>query len=780
MLWAQHKNTLHGRLMPFDTSGIRRAVTIVEAAARFGVPLKANGREWRGCCPFHSEKTASFTVFSGKAEGQRFYCFGCGEAGDVIDFTMQLKGVNLPDACEILGGKKDVPDNRPAVVMKTEDPYEGWQAVDPGGKHPFMVGTRTRLYNPKSNLTSSFKPELVHEYRDQAGELYGVVIRRPAMDGKGGKEYAQVQLISREPGVKEAVWGRLPFEKSGEVLPYRVQDIGAAQQVIIVEGEKCADKLRDASQGTRVVLAWPSGGGNWDTVNWEAIAGRAVVLWADYDEPGSKAMRLLADKLSTICSSVAIIDRWAREPVSDLPKGWDVADAVDDGWTMDQILAYARQWREAWQGSGDVPATTAPAPAPASPEPSQAIAVRPAKVTLHKDEVWKTQLIINDKGVSPKSPTNWMLFLGHHQAWEGVFRLNAFTDVVMVMRAPPYDANGTGYPRNLRDTDITETALWFEQLWNGAAPKDGSLLAVIEVAALKAKFDPLIDYLDGLTWDGTPRVARWFHTYMRTEDSQYNSMIGQMHLISAIARARQPGCKVDTMPVFEGTQGYKKSTGWKALYGPTYFTDVMPDISTKDALMSIHGIWCMEIAEMHRIGKANSDAVKSFMSSSEDRYRPPYGRLMKVSQRRSVLVGTINADGAGYLNDPTGNRRFWPTKVDGTAYQDLIERDRDQLWAEAQVMYRAGVPWWIDEDSDVNKRLFKPQQQARTQGDPWVNALLGVCAGREVVSLSEAMVAVGVDIDRQDLRVASRLSTVMKQLGYTRARSKDGYDCFAK
>lgn len=65
------------------------------------VKLQRAGGEWKACCPFHADKSPSFTIFSG---GMRFHCFGCGAGGDVLDYLQRLHGVNLPEAAAMLDG----------------------------------------------------------------------------------------------------------------------------------------------------------------------------------------------------------------------------------------------------------------------------------------------------------------------------------------------------------------------------------------------------------------------------------------------------------------------------------------------------------------------------------------------------------------------------------------------------------------------------------------------------------------------------------------------------
>ena len=76
---------------------------VVEAA---GVQLRGRGRVRQGLCPFHEESEGSFTVY---ADTQRFYCFGCGLGGDVLDFIQRTDGVDLPEAIRRLGASPERP-----------------------------------------------------------------------------------------------------------------------------------------------------------------------------------------------------------------------------------------------------------------------------------------------------------------------------------------------------------------------------------------------------------------------------------------------------------------------------------------------------------------------------------------------------------------------------------------------------------------------------------------------------------------------------------------------
>lgn len=82
-----------------DIAAIRHSARLPEVVASV-VPLKSAGKEWKGCCPFHADRSPSFTIFDC---GRRFHCFGCGASGDVLDFVQRAYGVNLPEAARMLG-----------------------------------------------------------------------------------------------------------------------------------------------------------------------------------------------------------------------------------------------------------------------------------------------------------------------------------------------------------------------------------------------------------------------------------------------------------------------------------------------------------------------------------------------------------------------------------------------------------------------------------------------------------------------------------------------------
>src|SRR5262245_27401962 len=84
---------------------VRDSADIVRVVSDY-VALKGAGNAYKALCPFHSEKTPSFSVHR---EKQLFHCFGCGEGGDIFAFVMKIEAVGFPDAVRIVAEKCGVP-----------------------------------------------------------------------------------------------------------------------------------------------------------------------------------------------------------------------------------------------------------------------------------------------------------------------------------------------------------------------------------------------------------------------------------------------------------------------------------------------------------------------------------------------------------------------------------------------------------------------------------------------------------------------------------------------
>jgi predicted P-loop ATPase len=320
-------------------------------------------------------------------------------------------------------------------------------------------------------------------------------------------------------------------------------------------------------------------------------------------------------------------------------------------------------------------------------------------------------------------------------------------------------------PRPAEDADIMELAEWMQKV---GLSRIGRIVVgdAVEVRARERAFHPVRDYLGALQWDGQPRVESWLTSKLGAESTSYIKAVGKMFLIAMVARIFEPGCKADYMIVLEGPQGQLKSMACQILAGD-WFSDNLPDITAgKDASQHLRGKWLIEVAEMHAYSKAEASLLKSFITRTTERYRPSYGRFEVIERRQCVFVGTTNKD--TYLRDETGGRRFWPVPC-GEIDIDSLRQDRDQLFAEAMTLYRAGVPWWPDRIFE--REQIQPQQAARYEGDAWSDPTMRHLQTVVRTTIPEiAANALGLDIRHLGIPEQKRIAAILIQLGWVPRR----------
>ena len=231
-------------------------------------------------------------------------------------------------------------------------------------------------------------------------------------------------------------------------------------------------------------------------------------------------------------------------------------------------------------------------------------------------------------------------------------------------------------------------------------------------------FDPVLEYLNGLAWDGDARLSTWLAAYLGADSSPLNGEVGRLALVAAVRRVRQPGCKFDHIVTLEGPEGTMKSTAVQVLAGSENFSDqTILTATDKEQQELVRGIWIFEIADLAGMRRTDVEKIKAFVSRTHDRTRPAYGRHRVDAPRRCIFIGTTNED--GYLKSQTGNRRFWPVRT-GMIDIDALRRDRDQLWAEAATLEANGLPLVLPDDLWAEARAA---QEERRERDPWEDVL---------------------------------------------------------
>lgn len=288
---------------------------------------------------------------------------------------------------------------------------------------------------------------------------------------------------------------------------------------------------------------------------------------------------------------------------------------------------------------------------------------------------------------------NCKLIFENDEKLKGCFGFNEFSQREVAVKPLPWDKRKKRkYPRPLIDYDEVEIAHYMETIYNLTGTKQ--ILYGLTIVLRRNSFNPIEDYLNSLEWDGVERLDWLYIDLFGAVDDEYTRAVARKSHVAAVARVYEPGCKYDQAPIIVGDQGVGKSTYLKRM-GREWFTDSLIDIQGKNALESIQGSWIVELGELASLRRAESDAVKRFISASEDKFRVAYGKRIEDFPRRCAFWGTTNEE--DFLRDATGNRRYWIINVLGrkampemSVWEYLDDETVGQLWAEAKYLYDEG------------------------------------------------------------------------------------------
>ena len=207
-------------------------------------------------------------------------------------------------------------------------------------------------------------------------------------------------------------------------------------------------------------------------------------------------------------------------------------------------------------------------------------------------------------------------------------------------------------------------------------------------------YNPIKNIIESTVWDGKPRIATLFQTYLKCEDSDYIREIARITFLGGIARLYSPGIKFDTMPIFMGKQGCGKSSFIRWLAIKDSFFKEISEIDGQKGIEAVEGAWICEMSELLALTKSKEfEAVKSYITRQNDTYRKPYERRITENPRKCIIIGSTNR--SQFLTDKTGNRRFLPIKVNCDGYdianqETQIRAEILQCWAEAKTIYDKG------------------------------------------------------------------------------------------
>lgn len=323
-----------------------------------------------------------------------------------------------------------------------------------------------------------------------------------------------------------------------------------------------------------------------------------------------------------------------------------------------------------------------------------------AKTGTVDPDMWKLDLDTNSDGIIKPGLPNLLLILRHGLAFKGRFAFDEFRCENVVLKpirskrlgvsAPGpnhMDPMGRFSERHLHVIRLILEAHRDKGGW-GMAVSDRDLEAAHQIVSQENRVHPVREYLDGLAWDGVPRIDEFWIRACHTPDTPYFRETARLWLTAAPARVYEPGCKFDFCPIIEGPQGLFKSSLLIAL-GGAWATEITGHFDNPQKLVEkTLGYWIVEIPELVQFSKAEVAQIKATITEQAAKgVRLAYARLPGYFPRQFIFAGTTNDE--TYLRDTTGNRRFWPIPC-GPGQIDLewVEKNRDQIWAEATHSYR--------------------------------------------------------------------------------------------
>jgi predicted P-loop ATPase len=404
--------------------------------------------------------------------------------------------------------------------------------------------------------------------------------------------------------------------------------------------------------------------------------------------------------------------------------------------------------------------------------------VRPLRAV--STPAWQGRLMLTDKKKPMRTISNALVALRGAAEWQGLFRWCEFSQRVLVTRPLPEGVtNGGGeYPRELIETDITQTAGWLER--RGIMIGTTTAKAAIGVVAEEHPHHPVREYLASLAWDGVERLSLLLVDHLGARDGELTRVFTRKWFIGLVARVMIPGCKFDTALILEGRQGIGKSSFLEILTRP-WFTDQLPDLTRKDALEQLQGVWCVEVSEFATFDRATAAHIKSFISSSTDRFRPSFGSVARNFPRQCGFAATLNPVAYGYLRDETGGRRFWPVAC-GADWDHRMRLDRaslaavrDQVWAEVMTAFHAHESWHLETVAQETQHAAMVVQ--RGEDDPLDSEIEAVLARmHHGVTMAEILGPDGLAVPRERWHRALQIAVgrALTRYGWTKYRESSG------
>ncbi|PWK43761.1 phage/plasmid primase, P4 family [Pseudomonas sp. OV226] len=326
-----------------DLAKLKNSVSLVDLI-REDVALVSAGKEYKGLC-LHGEQTPSLRIYVDKIDGaERWYCHGCNKGGDHFDWRREFHGESLQEAAKALHSRAGAHSTTPSSVQaKAKEKKHKWTAVMPPPDAPPPKTIWRGRGNGHLPVISAYA------YRLANGALISYACR---IEVDGHKD-----VIPHRWSKEENKWRQKSLDTPRPL--YQLHLLEGTDRVLVVEGEKACDAARKLVPDL-LCVTWAGGCGAVKQTDWTPLAGKEVWLWPDcdsqrykvtdprageylpyFEQPGAKAMAKIAEILRGLGCTVHLVK--VPDPGSDWCDGFDLADALANGWSKQDVITYMDQ-----------------------------------------------------------------------------------------------------------------------------------------------------------------------------------------------------------------------------------------------------------------------------------------------------------------------------------------------------------------------------------------------------------------------------------------------------
>lgn len=574
-----------------------------------------------------------------------------------------------------------------------------------------------------------YKPTTVYEYTSTSGTVLLRIMRKDYHDkhGKLTKKclpftrllrsadhfYNKLMLLDIWSMDKNPLYNLFDLEIKKSIYP------GEKFDVLIVEGEKCAEVARQKVGDKVWVTTWMMGTSSVDKADWKVFLPYAnkIFFWPDKDSVGLTAVDKVLDILDLPIHIVK---------TEDFTAAYDIADFCEDYpqtavWPYIIENSYLRQ-----------------------------------KLKLEK----------NSQGKYYATSKNIKEIFLKHPAWQTKIVFNELAGSICLKKG----ALSNTQDKYLSTTDVVLIKEWLDETYEfSACLNKQEIEDCLTMIAHKNKFHPLRDRLNLLTWDGVDRFQiDWLHVKEGTKHLCYKML--RMWMQGAIRRAFEPGCEMRELIVLQGEEHIGKTDFLRTLgYGNRgeggFYGALTSGAHSKEIINEMLGLWIIELEEMEALLKSTDAASKGFISRQEDIYRIPYEKRASAFKRHCVMAATTNEE--EYLNDASSNTRYLPLDLLGINLS-WVKKNVDQLWAQIIHAYRTHTFLvWTKEEL---QGLAELRECKRIQ-DVWLSPIQKYLEARtSIIGIHEILSGVfNISPSMHSKSDQMRVSKILKVLGWVQA-----------